>query len=1118
MGISVLKPLVLSVILAGLCIGLCGMKCEAAETVGIDDDTVISVEQAGSIASSAGDYGWDSRGAVVGYSSMRGEISGNLGKIMFADEDGIQRAFLWDEWGGAFPDRWGRMLAEKLRSITPEKKIPELRAALSDSLVFDCTWIIAIGTKSSKAGGKLYKTLRTDDTLRVAYGKNLAKESVQEKLFTGNDMAGSLQYILPHENWGSSSLATFAERNPYSYIVQINSYDINLRATNCVECASKGLPTGSISCHHVKAGGYFNERLPIVYDGKAYSGDMSFAWEGQTVSYEERNYPGYKRNSSGDDLSGLVGVIDGTKILVSGDSTLFLCYEALTEENPGTDTDANDDGPVDPVIPEVKDQTVGNSYSVTDPLAMAAIRSDVFDTSYAIPSTEPVYIYAAARNYLYSLDASVVRGAWTMQVNVVFPYELNWEEDGQQMNETGSVTQTVYVTRPYSYVHLNSFVYYTLDSITIGNKAVSPYRTVLTPSDLGVTMPSCGQPKSYGSSSVSIGANIMLPEGFSDYIIAGEIIVNSDNGKPDVPVVQIETARALAEAATNSMRCRNDELVFAGSSVLGTQGWHSYNGAESVFTNAFNPSRLVFDTRTLYGQNYLSIPAATRNTVFVTDARVIRYTPVIRFGGADIYYNPLLTVNNVSVHTPVICELEIEESRTAGTYNSNSLYNQEVSAPENGVLQLIIGTSDSYGIQGHENDSCDFMLSVSNSGQHSKYSSKLGNTYDYYYNVSGINGAGYVASNEVRFPFDVYLDVGNDRQTVGDRIIQAGEWFNIGIGKYRFYIPEYVPEGDYVIEARSRAINSYSREDMIGAGYKHGRLYLHDNVSPYDYVAADSVKVHVSGKLSGLRLTGISSDAEWGNINLMDRGAVGARISGRNDGTLVSGLAEGRAKPDKLENYYFYYTVGRNNELGLATGRHERFSLPLLAGSHPDTTRQNIGMLKAGYTWTFAINTTGTIMASDKASVKIKPVFEWISSDMKTRESAQLFYREGFLDKGREEIHVNSSARTFTGGTGSRYRQTWEFNYSLPESPVVKTQDTIRKDGYLVVRFEITACDANGRDYLNYSATCNMWKTEGQQLNRTDYYGRQFDFKYGDVIIVDLEKTKKSDYVTDHKY
>ena len=39
----------------------------AADTPGIDDDTVITAEQAGSLAPSEGDYGWDSRGAVFRY-------------------------------------------------------------------------------------------------------------------------------------------------------------------------------------------------------------------------------------------------------------------------------------------------------------------------------------------------------------------------------------------------------------------------------------------------------------------------------------------------------------------------------------------------------------------------------------------------------------------------------------------------------------------------------------------------------------------------------------------------------------------------------------------------------------------------------------------------------------------------------------------------------------------------------------------------------------------------------------------------------------------------------------------------------------------------------------------
>lgn len=1120
MGISVLKRVLVPLIAICFAAVCHSVDARGADTAGIDDDTVITVDQAGSIAASVGDYGWDSRGAIVDYCSVRGDISGTLGEVMFTDESGIRRPFLWDEWGGVFPDRWGRLLAERLRASLPESEISAMRSALSDSLIFSCTWEIVIGTKSSKAGGKLYKTLRQDNTLRVAFGKNLDLETVPERLFTGDEMENSLQYILPHEKWGSASLETFAERNPYIYTVQINSYDIDVRATNCTRCAAKGLPGGSTACTHVEAGTYFNERLPISYDGKMYYDDRSFAWEGQTVTIEERAYPGYIRSPKGDDITGVVGELYGNRLTPSGDTRIILCYEKEehTVPNPEPEPEPEPEpGLGEPVITE---HSSDSAFGITDPLAAASIRSDSFDVSVAIPSTEPVYVYAAARDYLYTLEASVISGQWGMNVNVEFPYELVWEEDGNEVSESGSVMKTVTVTRPYSYVHLSSFAYYTLESITVGNRALTPSRVVLTPQMLGVTMPYCSQPVSHGGKTPAIGANVKLPKGFSDSITAQVMRVVSEDGKPEVPVFTYEEANAIAEAATGEMQCRNDELVFGGVSVTGGSGWHDYRGTESINTGAFGPTRLTFDTRNLYGTNYMSVPAGNRNTITVTDARILKYTPVIRYGDAVINYNPLLAVNSVAVHTPVICSLIIGESSNGSTYGSNLDYNQEAYPCDPDVFQLVVGASTSYGINGSENDSCDFTLEVSNRGRHGVYSGRLGSNHNYFNNISGINGARYTATNEVRFPFDVCLDVAGDRKTGNDIMIRAGEWFDMGASRYRFYIREFVPEGDYVIEARTRAVNSYSREDMTGAGYKNGKLYLPVNSSTYDYVAADSVKVHVSGKMSGIRLCGISSKAEWGDVLLAGRTEQEARAGTVSDGTLIGVLPTGRARSAELKTLYFYYTAGTKNEMGTDTGRHERFVLPLLDGSHPDSTKQNIGMLKAGYTWTFELDTTGTLMASEKAFLKITPVFEWISEDLKTREAAQLHYRSKYLDNGREEFRVGSSGRSFTGATGnSIYRQTWRFTYSLPSSPVIKTGDTVRTDGYLVVGFRIVACDGEGREYLNYaSEKCNMWKTEGQQPVRTDYYGRSFDIRYGDVIIVNLNKNKGSDYITDHRY
>lgn len=1205
----------------------------AADTPGIDDDTVITVEQAGSIATSSGLYGWDSRGAVVNYHSITGSVSGTLGEVLFADRTGHRHNGLWVEWGKQFPDWWGRMLAEKIRSNVRDSEIASVRDAFSQTMIFDCTWEIAIGVKSDLVGGNLYKSLRTDDTLRPVYGVDLDTETVKERLFTGDEMSNSLSYILPGGTWGESSLATFRERNPYVYSVRINSFDIDVRATNCTVCAARGLADGSSACPHVRAGTFFNIRLPIMYDGHSYSGSKSFVWEGQSVTFNEPVIDGFDRNPSADDMSGMVGRISGNSMTPTGDSRIYIAYReryidnspidltikyltlndsgtaadkvvktvtmngAITKNqtfaisladsvmadqvqymltegaqtglsyssspkyvnavhgtkaypitasnssagkityatsqvytsdhsgtlyipvhlkmNPAPDEDTpggggggggsgGGGGGEDPWSGNVPDpHSSGTAYSSVNHNAAAAIKSEVYDVSNAIPSTENVYIEAQAQNYLYSLNAEVISGQWPVRVSVEMPYELIWEEDGEEKKETGSQYVTAVVYRDYSYVHLNSFAYYALTAINVGNPALAPVQTNIAPSVSEIAAPNCGNPVVYGSAQPVVGGNIDLPYGAAESIKGPIQYIEGNEKKPSIPLPDTAAAQLLAEAAIGEIPCRNDELIFGGVNVLGSIGWHMSAGYETLNTWVLNPSQVYFDTRELFGSNAITIPAKMRNGNYRTVGANVVYSPIIRYGGASIYYNPSISVNDISVHTPTLCELIMEECDMS---LPNIGFNQETIKPDEAVFQIVTGNTGSYGLEGHENDSCDFLLKVSNTGTHTVYSERLGNNYNYFYNRSGNNGGRFIGVNEVRFGCDVILDVGNDRKVSNDRKIAAGEWFTTDNAEYRFYVPDYVSEGDYIIEARSESINALSRDDSVTRKYRNEALYLHENAEKSDYVTYDSAIVHVAGKMCGLKLTDVEDSSEWGNVF----------TKGKEDGTLKSILPKGNVKLQALSEYTFYYTAGLRNELGIDTGRHSRFILPLIPGSNPNASLQNLGMLKPGYNWKFALLTTGTRMKGDDAAISIQPVFRWISEDGVKNLDASIGYERNYSQYGRDAVYAHKDEH----GSGD-YRQNWTFDYALPSRYVVMTGDTVREDGYLVIGFDIAAYDSESTYYLNYVSPfgyCNMWAVEGQQPNRRDYYGKEWNFEYGDVIILKLGMNKGNDFITDHRY
>ena len=122
-----------------------------------------------------------------------------------------------------------------------------------------------------------------------------------------------------------------------------------------------------------------------------------------------------------------------------------------------------------------------------------------------------------------------------------------------------------------------------------------------------------------------------------------------------------------------------------------------------------------------------------------------------------------------------------------------------------------------------------------------------------------MNGGTYIEGNYLKFPFDVYLDVGNDGIEANDRFIRKNEWVRFS-GTGVFYPGETVEEGYYTIEARTKAVNS-------AAGDEKGQsVPLNSNISPDSYIVADSVRVYVTGKIYGLTLYEITSKADWNNV------------------------------------------------------------------------------------------------------------------------------------------------------------------------------------------------------------------------------------------------------------
>ena len=1170
---------VLSTVLAIAAMG----NNEVMAVSSIDENTVITVEQAGSIADHIGDYGWDSRGAYITYHDDKGRISGDLGLVMFCDENMIPRDRMWDKWNDQFPDWWGRMLADKIRKNVSVFKLDDVREAFADSVTFECKWVIAIGIKDNSIGSGPYLTLRNDGTLRAAYNVNTSALYPAEKLYAGDEMADSLSEILPGEKWGTTSQHVFKERNPYIYKVTIKSYMIKLWATDCVKCAKKGKLQGEYCSHNKKE--LMLKEIPLKYGNSVYGGSAAFAWEGQEAHFTEPMIQGYTRVAASDDRSGLHGTIsvsNGT-VSVNDDSVVYLVYKSEQNESPdtpgsptpgpsvtptstptGTPTSAPTDTPTStpgpspsdtptptptqPIYDPIPDNESQNTYEnirtdAMDTMGKAVIYSDVFDVRNAIPSTESVYIRASARNFIYRINAGTVSGTVPIEVTVAVPYILRWQDESGNENEETGITETrTVIYRDYSYIHLDSLEAYTMDGIVIANPALSPAVNELKPEQVNITMPSFSAPVVYGTKTPSFGRNIDYPSGFSSYILSGEtIVVDGGTNKPAIPIISAEEAYWTAENRTGKLRCRNDEFRVDSRNVLGESGWHEY-GRGSLSIRMPNPEIVEFDTKSLYGENHITIPAAVRNGTYQASSRLVRYSLKVSYGYSGAPFDAMLEVNPVVVHTPVYCGLTIGESD--GNDPNRSYFQENGNIPDNAFM-IIQGRSNSLGSEGFEHKTEDFVITLSNSGYHPVYAGRLSGTYNYSSNVSRANGGTYVEGNYLRFPFDVYMDIGNDGIEANDRLIRKNEWVRFS-GSARFYPGEVISEGYYTIEARTRAVNSVAADDT--ARIPPQNVNANDN----EYIVTDSIRVYVSGKLYGLTLYDISSKAEWdrvftdNNINKYLRyiPQLAANMTWpANDGTRRSSSADGRYSSSEISSKIFYFTAGTGNEIGIDTGRSSKYTFPIAAGSHPDRSKSNKGVLKTGYRWKFRLRSTGKTMGLEGSRIEIDLSFRLADNPGRTGEVMI------FVPNGRGSLSEMSDKITIPHCTDDKNgMQIWDFEVFIPQGcrMICKNEvytlfgkqyqdfrsymtdkvivdpgdDVWLKEGTVIMNFEIRAVSPSGRVLYTYSPgteSCNMWKIEGQSLEKTDFYGNRYRLRYGDIALISVNKGALTDYITDHQ-
>ena len=768
-----------------------------------------------------------------------------------------------------------------------------------------------------------------------------------------------------------------------------------------------------------------------------------------------------------------------------------------------------------------------------EPQPTAVIKADTrgneqFDVKDGIPTTENLYVNVFTTDYLISYRFVKKVGIKKVPINVEKTYNLKWNKEVttkdpdtgedkisyEEQSTTKTVNKKVDLERAYGYWVIDQLDVFSLTSAEIKNGAL-PQDSITIKAE-GVTLPDIQH-----KVDKELDKHVFLPKGLKDkYVLpAGEII--GGTSMPDVPD---EDLGVYVDSEVGELIVKNDKLVYNSKTIMTDKETEK----EGETPSDLDKGKIIGED-VLY-QFGLTIPFDEANDIYESEG-TIKYTSAIHIGKTsevkELVYD-IADINSVTVHTPTVCDAKITDLKA---------YNQKVT-PDTTRASLILDKT--------------FKIQLPTYGEHNDY---LGyGTRDY---------SKYIETREVKFPFDVYS---------GTKYVPAGTWITINSDETSYYLPTWVPEGQYTIEFRAPSINSSANSD-------NSEMYA--NYSLSNYVAVDTIDVDVSGRIYGLTMYDITDYPTWQEVF---RNKDSLTLTGTN------------------------YTVGINDQNGLATGRLAKYTFPLVNGSHPTYT--TVGAVKLGYCTRFKLTTIGD-MYNDNDYIRIVPKFYYVDASGKNRQEVDLYYTETFEGKrnymvkvgsdkdklntksymlgdkywqvpdieiastsyvtGKStkdvraqmdklftfgQVNMSTSFRTFCGTSNYTPSKTipstvnpkkviqsvqkWYGEYYLPSDVHVLPKDfdlnTYIKDngaidfkediwlknGYIVVNYDIlTYKEGKDDGHLSYinkenalQGYCNMWKMEGSQLVKTDNAGNTFEFKYGDYVMYYTDKSAAQDYIS----
>lgn len=439
-----------------------------------------------------------------------------------------------------------------------------------------------------------------------------------------------------------------------------------------------------------------------------------------------------------------------------------------------------------------------------------------------IPGTEQICFRAKVAAWLSNYTFQKCSGTELVRIYVTVPYRTQYEQEDETLviSERKTKTYSFEVPKVWSYWNIAESGWYYPDYVTVANEAMKE-KSVTIAVEGSVAAPAY-EVTVYGEKEEHVFWQEYDADGMPVLRVTlkdEQYIISEQMGElPDITRHLVIVCKNAAWKDGQQAKVRNDLYRIEGIELLSDEVTEHGAGKEPDTKNSTELLERVAMTE--YPQIYRSgieLDEYQTNGAYETTVTV-HYKKALEHGIPAEITKKLTEVNNLKIHTPVACCGVIVEGM------------QET---DKGFLLKL------------EEQFSFFMVRIENTGTHRK---NLGyGTKNFTLALSGKSNIAMEQEcclNQVRFPFDVYVDVGNDSRKedgsydlTGDYLLKEGTWLTIGKQDSTVYVQSWQASGSYDIDFRTIAVNC--PKEAENTYLVQGREQTAVNSNPLCYVATD---------------------------------------------------------------------------------------------------------------------------------------------------------------------------------------------------------------------------------------------------------------------------------------